>query len=62
MGGTTGTVMVGSLENCVQMAWAASHKVGCGVNKCYLGPGEGWNSDKDKGMTYYTYICNYCPM
>lgn len=34
-----------------QMVWASSHKVGCGFTKC-----------GSRGRTYYSYICNYCPM
>ncbi|XP_013188780.2 cysteine-rich venom protein TEL1-like [Amyelois transitella] len=34
-----------------QMAWATSHKVGCGVAHCSGGP---WGS-------FYNYVCHYCP-
>ena len=45
-----------------QMVWDATHRVGCAINKCYLPSKATSNDDKSKGMTYYTYICNYCPM
>ncbi|XP_046987912.1 cysteine-rich secretory protein 2-like [Schistocerca americana] len=34
-----------------QMVWASTHKVGCGFTRC-----------GSRGRTYYSYICNYCPM
>ena len=36
-----------------QLVWAATHKVGCGINVCPINGGQ---------KHYYTYICNYCPM
>ena len=45
-----------------QMVWAATHRVGCAINKCYLPSKAASNQNHSKGMTYYTYICNYCPM
>ena len=38
-----------------QMVWAATHKVGCGLNACVM-------HQNGKRVPYYTYICNYCPM
>ncbi|CAG0891560.1 unnamed protein product [Darwinula stevensoni] len=34
-----------------QLAWASSHRLGCGVAKCNHG---------SKG--YFNYVCNYCPI
>ena len=45
-----------------QMVWAATHRVGCAINKCHLPSTISPKGRKGKGMTYYTYICNYCPM
>ena len=38
-----------------QMVWAATHKVGCGINECQM-------KQNGRMVTYFTYICNYCPM
>ena len=38
-----------------QMVWAATHRVGCGLNACIM-------HQNGKRIPYYTYICNYCPM
>jgi len=45
-----------------QMVWAATHRVGCAINKCHLPSTISPKGRKGKGMTYYTYICNYCPI
>ncbi|BES88649.1 Crisp [Nesidiocoris tenuis] len=36
----------------LQMVWATSHKVGCGLAHCL----------HTSGKPYYTYVCNYCPI
>ena len=38
-----------------QLVWAATHRVGCGLNTCKM-------RQNGKVLPYYTYICNYCPM
>uniref|UniRef100_A0A146KVW1 Cysteine-rich secretory protein 2 n=1 Tax=Lygus hesperus TaxID=30085 RepID=A0A146KVW1_LYGHE len=36
----------------LQMVWASSHKVGCGLAHCKHSPKK----------EYYSYVCNYCPI
>ncbi|XP_067007550.1 cysteine-rich secretory protein 3 [Anabrus simplex] len=36
-----------------QMVWDATHKVGCGFTKCDGG---------GRHESYYSYVCNYCPI
>ena len=38
-----------------QLVWAATHRVGCGLNTCEM-------RQNGKVVPYFTYICNYCPM
>ncbi len=38
-----------------QLVWAATHKVGCGMNSCTM-------QQNGRSIPYFTYICNYCPM
>ena len=38
-----------------QLVWDATHRVGCGVQRCHMAAGT-------KRQEYFLYVCNYCPM
>ncbi|KAJ8939245.1 hypothetical protein NQ318_015203 [Aromia moschata] len=44
----------------LQMVWAATHQIGCGIAKCIHYAGN-TPEKNDKGRVYYNYVCNYCP-
>ena len=39
-----------------QLVWDATHKVGCGVDRCHMELKGG------RRQQYFLYVCNYCPM
>ena len=42
-----------------QLAWDATHRVGCGrVQRCHMPAAEEGTERRE----YFLYVCNYCPM
>ena len=42
-----------------QLVWDATHRVGCGVERCHMAAAEG---GRGALREYFLYVCNYCPM
>ncbi len=42
--------------------WAATHKVGCGIEECEMDRLDSKGRKTGKKRKYFLYVCNYCPM